>query len=128
MMYLLDSNIIIYHLNNIPQATEFISKNFNESSISIITYYEVLAYGYNSDDRNKVEKFLNIFHIYEIDILIVKKALNNLNSKKNKIADNLISATAQINNLILVTRNVADYSKLDIEMLDIFDSTQKQRI
>lgn len=125
MKYLLDSNIIIYHLNNIPQATEFISKNFNESSISIITYYEVLAYGYNSDDRNKVEKFLNIFHIYEIDISIVKKALNNLNSKKIKIADNLISATAQINNLILVTRNVADYSKIDIEILDIFDSTQQ---
>ncbi|MDT3738521.1 MAG: type II toxin-antitoxin system VapC family toxin [Candidatus Kapabacteria bacterium] len=125
MMYLLDSNIIIYHLNNIPQATEFISKNFNESSISIITYYEVLAYGYNSDDRIKVENFLNIFHIYEIDISIVKKALNNLISKKIKIADNLISATAQINNLILVTRNVADYSKLEIEMLDIFDSTQK---
>ena len=100
MKYLLDSNIIIYHLNNIPQATEFISKN-------------------------KVEKFLNIFHIYEIDISIVKKALNNLNSKKIKIADNLISATAQINNLILVTRNVADYSKIDIEILDIFDSTQQ---
>lgn len=120
MEYLLDSNIIIYHLNNDKKSTKFINDNFHKSSISVITYYEVLAYGYSPDDRLEVEKFLEIFRIIDIDIRIIRKALQNLQRKKIKIADNLISATAQINDLILVTRNIPDYKGIDVNLLNIF--------
>ena len=59
--YLIDSNVIIYHLNGEQIAT-------------------------NED--------------------ISLQCLKNIEIKKIKLPDNLIAATAQINNLILVTRNI----------------------
>jgi predicted nucleic acid-binding protein len=120
LKYLLDSNIIIYHLNNDEIATKFISDKYKLSSISVITYYEVLAYGYSEEDRLSVGKFLDIFPVIDVDIKIIQNALQNLQKKKIKIADNLLASTAQINNLVLVTRNVADYSGIDVEILNIF--------
>ena len=122
MKYLLDSNIIIYHLNNDLIATNFIMKFYSESSISVITYYEILAYGYNFHDFNSVEKFLKIFKIIDIDLNIVRLAIQNLKVKKVKIADNLITATAQINNLTLVTRNVVDFKGLGVNILNIYEN------
>jgi predicted nucleic acid-binding protein len=44
MKYLVDSNIIIYHLNGEKIATKFL-KNFKEEiAISQITYVEVLSF------------------------------------------------------------------------------------
>jgi predicted nucleic acid-binding protein len=38
------------------------------------------------------------------------------------MADNIIAATAQVNNLIWVTRNVADFNGLDIKLFNIFET------
>lgn len=44
----------------------------------------------------------------------------NRKIKKIKIPDNIIASTAQVNNLILVTRNGSDFNALDVQILDIF--------
>ncbi len=66
MRYLLDSNIIIYHLNGNKTATEFIRENINSCAISQITYVEVLSFDFeNEDERAEVKAFLECLDIFE---------------------------------------------------------------
>lgn len=75
--YLIDSNIIIYHLNGVKIASDFLKE-------------------------------------------ISLQCLKNRDIKKIKLPDNLIASTAQVYNLILVSRNIKDFENLEIEVLNIF--------
>ena len=44
--YLIDSNIIIYHLNGVEVATNFLKQNILNCFISRITFIEVLSFDF----------------------------------------------------------------------------------
>ena len=120
--YLIDSNIIIYHLNNDTIVKKFLFENINFCSISIVTYIEVLSFDFQSSYNKKIAKnLLNSFNIIDTSQNIASQAIRNRNFKKIKLPDNVIASTAQVNNLILVTRNIKDFNLLDIELLNPFD-------
>lgn len=123
LKYLVDSNIIIYHLNNEQTATKFLIENFSDCAISIITYIEVLTFDFSFADREKVQALMESFTIFDINKKIAQMALENRQIKKIKIADNLIGSTAQVYNMILVTRNTNDFKTLDLNLLDIFEAS-----
>jgi len=119
--YLIDSNIIIYHLNGEEIATRFILENIEKSAISRITYIEVLSFPFEDDKIfRSVKNFLGLFTIIDTNEHIALKSIYNRRIKKIKLPDNIIAATAQINNLTLVTRNVKDFNNLEIKILNIF--------
>ncbi len=127
MKYLLDSNIIIYHLNGDRTATEFIRKNINSCAISQITYVEVLSFDFeNEDERAEVKSFLECLDIFDTNKAIAIQCLKNRKKRKIKIPDNLIASTAQANNLTLVTRNSDDFKNLDINMINIFENRESR--
>ncbi len=127
MKYLLDSNIIIYHLNGDKTATEFIRKNINSCAISQITYVEVLSFDFeNEDERAEVKSFLECLDIFDTNKAIAIQCLKNKKIRKIKIPDNLIASTAQVNNLTLVTRNSNDFKNLDINMINIFENCESR--
>jgi len=119
MKYLLDSNIIIYYLNGNHKVYEFIQQYQNISSISIITYYEVLNYDFDREEEKIVKGFLDSFEIVNLSKNIITKALQNRKIKKIKMADNFILSTAQLLDLQLITHNTKDFQAFDIEMLSI---------
>lgn len=98
-IYLLDSNIVIYHLNNEIIATSFLDKNFEKCTISQLSFIEILSFDYSSDEKRKVKALLEIFTIIDTNKKIALQAITNRKFKKIKIADNIIASTAQINNL-----------------------------
>lgn len=120
MKYLVDSNIFIYHLNGEEIATNFLFNNRNECALSWVTYIEILSFDFNLDQEENVKTFLEDFYILDINGNIAKQAVENRKNKKIKIADNIIASTAQVNDLILVTRNVSDFRSIDIDIHDIF--------
>jgi len=120
MKYLVDSNIIIYHLNNESLATEFLLNNANQCAISQITYIEVLSFPLTPEQERDVKNLLERFKMIDVNKEIAIKATVNRKIKKIKIPDNIIASTAQVNNLILVTRNGSDFNALDVQILDIF--------
>ena len=119
--FLIDSNIIIYHLNGDCIATNFLSKHLNVCCISQLTYIEVLSFTFTIEQERIVKKLLDTFTIIDITKHVSLQAVENRKIKKIKIADNIIASTAQVYELILVTRNVSDFKLLPIEILNIFD-------
>ena len=120
--YLLDSNIIIYHLNGDSIATRFILKHQKDCAISQITFIEVLSFDFTKEEELSVKAMLNSFAVLDIDSNVSAMAVKNRKLKKIRIPDNIIASTAQIYNLTLVTRNSSDFASLDLKILDIHKS------
>ncbi|MBF0407251.1 MAG: type II toxin-antitoxin system VapC family toxin [Candidatus Riflebacteria bacterium] len=122
--FLIDSNIIIYHLNGDAIATNFLERNLEISAISQITYIEVLSFGYSSAaEESQVDELLKQFTVYDINHDISKQALINRKIKKIKLPDNLIVSTAQVHGLTLVTRNIKDFNHFEVKVINPFALT-----
>ena len=121
MKYLLDSNIIIYHLNDENNVTKFILENRDVCAISRITYIEVLSFNYSSDDERDVIELLESFNIIDTNKEIAIQSIHNIKIARIKVPDNIIASTAQVYNMTLVTRNVSDFKSLDLQVLNIFN-------
>ena len=118
--YLIDSNIIIYHLNGDNIATEFLRSNISYSYISRVTFIEVLSFDFTEDEKEKVLNLLRMFKIIDTTDAIAMRAIENRTIKKIKLADNIIASTAQGDDLMLVTKNTKDFNGLNIQLLNIF--------
>jgi len=118
--YLLDTNIIIYYLNNDQTAIDFIDSNLDNIAISTITYLEVLVFSYDAEEDRKVRNFLDFFTLLNMDMNVIDIAINTYRNKKVKMADNLIGSTAKLHDLTLVTRNTDDFKNMNLNMLNIY--------
>lgn len=120
--YLLDTNIIIYHLNGNPVVSKFIDDNFNQIAISFITFIEVLQFSFNKKEEEKaVREFLDSFKHINLNRKISEQTILIRKTKKIKIPDAIIAGTAKIGKLILVTRNEKDFKKFDISLFNPLD-------
>ena len=118
--YLLDTNIIIYYLNDDQTAIDFIDSNLDDISISSITYLEVLVFSYTEEEDKKVRNFLDFFTLLNMDMSVIDIAINTYRNKKVKMADNLIGSTAKLHGLTLVTRNIDDFKNMNLNILNIY--------
>jgi len=114
MKYMVDSNIIIYHLNDEELATLFLSNHKNQCAISQVTYIEVLSFAFTEKQEKAVKTFLECFKIIDVNKDVAIQAVKNRKIKKIKVPDNIIVSTAQVNDLILVTRNVLGYHQISM--------------
>jgi len=109
--YLIDSVILIDHLNGITKATNWLKKNGALNSvISVVTRSEILV-GTSENNRLKITAWLNSFECVDIDKEIADLAAIYRNKFKIKLPDAFQTAIALKNNLILVTRNTKDFNK-----------------
>ena len=121
MRYLLDTNTLIYYLNDDKVAIDFVDKNLKNSAISSITYLEILVFPYDEEEDKQVRDFLELFKIYDVDRNLLDIAIKTYRTKKVKMADNLIGSTAKLYNLTLVTRNVDDFKNMELDILNIYE-------
>ncbi len=120
-MYLIDTNIIIYYLDNQKHAVDFIQTHYKSALyISIISVIEVLSFRFSSTEQEKiVREFLQDNFIWlTIDNAIIDKTANIRQHKKIKTPDAIIGATAVVRNLTIVTRNTKDFQHLPIEVVN----------
>ena len=123
--YLIDSNIIIYFVNNVlPQNSvakieKILKENFIISTISNI---ETLGwYNIEEEDKVKLIDFLSNSTIFYIDKRIEAKAIEIRQKKKMKLGDSIIAATALIHDLTIITRNESDFYGLELTIYNPFD-------
>lgn len=120
--YLLDTNICAYFLNGKFNLEAKIDEvGFENCCVSEITIAE-LKYGVaKSTHKEKNTKTLEIFQLkfdilpifLVLDIYATEKARLKTSGKILDDFDLLIGSTAIFNNLILVTKNVSDFDRLD---------------
>ncbi len=107
--FLLDSVVIIDHLNNIRQATDFIDKHYEVSLLSVITRAEVLV-GTTSENRTSVKRLLDSFETIPIILEIGDLAAHLRSKHRWLLPDAFQAAICEYYDLTLVTRNTKDFS------------------
>jgi len=119
---LLDTNIIIYYFNGIIKddvINEILRDSFN---ISIITKIEFLSWQklYENKELNKKAlEFISNASIYDLDPLVAAKTIENRQKYKIKTPYAIIGATVLVHGFDLVTNNIDDFKKLDLEIISI---------
>jgi predicted nucleic acid-binding protein len=106
--YLLDSVIVIDHLNGHSVATEFLRGTMGSAAISVITRAEVLT-GIDDQHRPTVIRFLELFPTLPIDVLTADRAALLRREWRWKMPDALQAALALVHDLLLATRNTRDF-------------------
>ena len=106
---LLDSVILIDHLNGIDKATRFIAKlNPLETAISVITRAEILT-GLPKKEQAQVISLLDQYQLLIIDKPIADLAAGLRREHGWKLPDAFQAALAQHHKTKLITRNSKDF-------------------
>jgi predicted nucleic acid-binding protein len=106
---LVDSNILIDHLNGEKKATHWLAQlKPDEASISVITRAEVLIRAQYDD---AVASWLDEYHCLSIDSETADLAARLRREWKWKLPDAFQAALCEQHNLILVTRDIKDFGK-----------------
>ena len=119
LMRLLDSVILIDHLNGVGAAKKFVlALNPEETAISVITRAEILV-GVDSEDEDLVKAFLEQFHLLIIDKPIADLAAFLRKSEKLKLPDAFQAALCVYHKINLVTRNSEDFNPSKHKFVEI---------
>lgn len=110
MTVLLDTNIVVEHLRSGSLNQTNPDINF---AISVITETELLRYpGLGEKETEIIETFLSITRLIPIDSIIARHAATIGKTRKTKLPDLLIAATAIQLNIPLITKNVKDFLRI----------------
>lgn len=110
MNYLFDTNVVLYFLE------DKIHRAFNDAdviAVSFISEIELLGKEVNEEEKKALQLFLEQVEIVGIDDEIKKKTIEIRKSRKLKIPDAIIVATAEVNNAVLLTADKEILKKSD---------------
>jgi predicted nucleic acid-binding protein len=107
---LLDSVILIDHLNGVLQATEFIiALDPEKTAISVISYAEILT-GLDEEGERKARPLLQSFELLEINAAVAEKAAALRRQYGWKLTDAFQAAITIIHDVKLSTCNTKDFN------------------
>jgi predicted nucleic acid-binding protein len=104
---LFDTNILVDHLNAVPEARAEL-RRYAEKAISIITWMEVMV-GTPHDLDAATRSFLDGFDIIAVDQQIAERAVGLRRTQRIKLPDAIIWASAQVHAMLFVTRDTNDF-------------------
>ncbi|EWY38144.1 twitching motility protein PilT [Skermanella stibiiresistens SB22] len=104
---LFETTILIDYLNAISQARDELNR-YEERAISIITWMEVMV-GTEGRLETPTRAFLDGFEVIGLDARVAERAVVLRRDRRVKLPDAVIWASAQVNGMLLVTRNSKDF-------------------
>ena len=108
--YLIDTNAIIDYLDNkLPERSNKLIDNIS-SKIAVISRIELLSWPNATKNQILVlESFIKGSLVYPLDELTILKTIEIRKVFKIKLPDAVIAATALVNGLSLISRNIKDF-------------------
>jgi predicted nucleic acid-binding protein len=106
-----DTNILVDYLHGIAAAKAEIAL-YQSPAVSLVTWMEVMV-GATAQTESAVRAFLQSFTLLEIDARIAERAVILRKTRRIKLPDAIIWATAQVNQCLLVSRNTRDFDPGD---------------
>jgi predicted nucleic acid-binding protein len=122
MNYLLDTNILIYYFNGLTDDEalhQILAESFNIAVISKIEFLGWSEFGGNPALHNKGRVFLSHARLFDLSEEIVEQTIRLRQQFKTKTPDAIIAATALVNDLIVVTHNTSDFTRLGLESITV---------
>ena len=120
--YLLDSDVIIWRLRGNLEVLALLRELAEKERLccSVVSVLEVEA-GMRKGEERGTAAFLDGLQDFPVDKTVARKAAHYLRQFRPKgvtldFADCLIAATASLNDLVLVTKNVAHYPMEDVQL------------
>ncbi|HRY33574.1 MAG TPA: type II toxin-antitoxin system VapC family toxin [Bacteroidales bacterium] len=113
--YLIDTNVVIDYLGKKLPATAMAFLNDVIDSIpnvSIITRIEVLGFSTSEDNYQLLESFMNDATVLDLTEDVANQSIQIRKTRKTKLPDAIIAATAMIYDLALITRNIDDFKNI----------------
>ncbi|CAB3786109.1 type II toxin-antitoxin system VapC family toxin [Pararobbsia alpina] len=104
---LFDTNILIDYLSGAGAAKKELAR-YGYRAISTITWMEVLV-GATAEDEASIRAWLGSFDIIALDSAIANRAVEIRKQKRIRLPDAIVWASAQVNSLLLVSRNTKDF-------------------
>lgn len=121
--YLIDSNAVSDYLAGklSDSATDFINQLVDEQPIlSVISPIELLGFNAPKDDADLLRDFVAESLVIDLNEEVILRTIALRKSRKIKLPDAIIAATALVNNLTLLTHNTKDF--ITVTGLTIMDS------
>jgi len=112
MKALFDTNILIDYRNCVPAAETLVEKA-RHRMVSVVTWMEVLAGARTPEEEDVIEMFLRDFKLVELSRPIARGAVALRRTRRLRLPDAIILATAQHESALLMTRNTKDFPAAD---------------
>jgi hypothetical protein len=113
--YLIDTNALIDYLaQRLPVAgMEFMNTIIDViPNVSVITKIEVLGFDAPEEHYQLLVQFMNDAAVLELSNNVVEASINIRKNYKIKLPDAIIAATAMVNDLVVISRNVSDFKNI----------------
>lgn len=105
-IYLLDTNTVMYLLNNDLSATQIVDKK--STAVSFVTEIELLGWpNITLIETKAIKDFINECYYYDYSEVIKNRCIEIRKNYKLKLADSLIVATALEFDLTLISADKA---------------------
>jgi predicted nucleic acid-binding protein len=105
---LIDTNIVIDLLRDLPQATHELRKH-RDRAISIVTWMEVMV-GLRPQEQHLIDLFEQTFPVIQLTPAIAEETVRVRQELRLKLPDAVVLATAHVEKRVLLTRNTRDFS------------------
>jgi len=116
-VYTLDTNAIIYYLQDDPRAVPILQGILDDPAIpvyiSAVTEAELFSFPSLTDDEaQRIENILRTVFVIPLDSQIARAAANIRRTYRVKLPDSVVAATALFTGSTLLTRNAQDFKKI----------------
>lgn len=124
--YLIDTNVVIYVLKgNLPDIilSRIVPLFEHAPNFSVINKIELLSHNDADEVENlKVQMLIDKSTVHPLNESVIEMTISVRKKYSIKLPDAVIAATAIVHNLILATRNIKDFEKID--ELEIYNPFQ----
>ena len=113
--YLIDTNAVIDYLGKkLPSSgMDFMNRIIDAvPHISVITKIEVLGFKSSDEHSQLLNNFMDDATIMDLTSAIVDVSIGIRKKNRTKLPDAIIAATALVYDLVLISRNVSDFTTI----------------
>lgn len=115
--YLIDSNAVIEFLGGaLPaSASQGLQQivELQAHHLSVINQIELLGFNAPVEEMKTLEAFIASALLHPLSDAVVQQTIDLRKNHKIKLPDAVIAATALVHQLTLITRNTADFQKVE---------------
>ena len=116
-MYTLDTNAIIYYLDEDPTVVPLLEPILGQEIaifVSVVTELELLSHpGLTEEDIAEMQQLLTSVVIFPLESRLAQLAGALRRQYHLKTPDSIVAATALLTRTTLVTRNIRDFQGID---------------